>query len=126
MSNQENQEKEKIFEAVKVAYKALDDKMALDIKVIDTVGTSPLADYFLVASAGNSSQLRAMAEAVEEELHKKCGVEKTHIEGVATKSWLLLDFNFIVVHLFNEEDREFYDIENLWKDAEYVDESLLN
>ncbi|MFI3230790.1 MAG: ribosome silencing factor [bacterium] len=126
MSNQDNQDKEKIFEAVKVAYKALDDKMALDIKVIDTVGTSPLADYFLVASAGNSSQLRAMAEIVEEELHKKCGVEKTHIEGVATKSWILLDFNFIVVHLFNEEDREFYDIENLWKDAEYVDESLLS
>lgn len=131
MSTQENiqadlnKEKQEIFNAVKVAYKALDDKMAIDIKVIDTVGTTPLADYFIVASASNSSQLRAMAEAVEEELHKQCGVEKTHIEGVATKSWLLLDFNSIVVHLFNEEDREFYNIDNLWKEDQYVDESLL-
>lgn len=120
-----DKEKQEIFEAVKVAYKALDDKMAKDIKVIDTVGTTPLADYFIVASASNSSQLRAMAEAVEEELHKECGVEKMHIEGVATKSWLLLDFSSIVVHLFNEEDREFYNIENLWENAEYIEESLL-
>ncbi|WP_317366744.1 ribosome silencing factor [uncultured Tyzzerella sp.] len=117
--------KEQIFESVKVAYKALDDKMGIDIKVIDISSVSPIADYFVIASANNSSQLRAMADAVEEELHKKCNVQKTHSEGTQTKSWILLDFNDIVVHLFNEEDREFYNIERIWADAENIDESLL-
>ena len=118
-------DKEQVFEAVKVAYKALDDKMGIDIKVIDIGGLTPIADYFVIASASNSSQLRAMADAVEEELHKKCNIEKTHSEGVQTKSWILLDFNDIVVHLFNQEDREFYNIERIWADAEVVDENLL-
>ena len=118
-------DKQQVFEAVKVAYKALDDKMGIDIKVIDIGRLSPIADYFVIASASNSSQLRAMAEAVEEELHKKCNIQKTHIEGVQTKSWILLDFSDIVVHLFNEEDREFYNIERIWADAEIIDENLL-
>lgn len=117
--------KEEVFEFAKVAYKALDDKMGIDIKVIDIGSLSPIADYFIIASAKNSSQLRALADSVEEELHKKCGVEKTHIEGMQTKSWILLDFNDIVVHLFSEEDREFYNIERIWADAEIIDESLL-
>ncbi len=117
--------KEQVFEAVKVAYRALDDKMGIDIKVIDISSLSPIADYFVVASASNSSQLRAMADFVEEELHKKCNIEKTHIEGAQTKSWVLLDFRDIVVHLFNEEDREFYNIERIWADAEIIDDSLL-
>lgn len=117
--------KEQVFETVKVAYKALDDKMGIDIKVIDISSLSPIADYFVIANASNSSQLRAMADAVEEELHKQCNVQKTHSDGIQTKSWILLDFNDIVVHLFNEEDREFYNIERIWADAEIVDESLL-
>lgn len=117
--------KEEIFEAVKIVYNALDDKMATDIKVVDTANLTPLADYFVVASANNSSQLRAMSEAVEEELHKKCSIEKKHVEGMQTKSWVLLDFGDIIVHLFNSEDREYYDIEKLWKNGEEIEESLL-
>ena len=117
--------KEQVFEAVKVAYKALDDKMGIDIKVIDISNLSPIADYFVIASASNSSQLRALADTVEEELHKKCNIEKTHIEGMQTKSWILLDFKDIIVHLFNEEDREFYNIERIWADADIVNENLL-
>lgn len=117
--------KEQIFEAVKVTYKALDDKMGIDIKVIDISNLSPIADYFVIASASNSNQLKAMSDTVEEELHKKCNIQKTHIEGVQTKSWILLDFNDIIVHLFNEEDREFYNIERIWADGDIIDESIL-
>lgn len=118
-------DKQQVFDAVKIAYKALDDKMGIDIKVIDISLVSPIADYFIIASASNSSQLRAMADSVEEELHKQCGIEKTHIEGFQTKSWILLDFNDIVVHLFNEEDREFYNIERIWADAKVIEEKDL-
>lgn len=114
-------DKEKIFEATKVAYKAIDDKMGVDIKVLDISEISPIADYFVIASATNSSQLRALAESVEEELHKKCNMQKTHCEGVQTKSWILLDFNHIIVHLFNQEDREFYNLERIWADAKEID-----
>lgn len=114
-------EKEKVFEAVKVAYKAIDDKMGIDISVLDIGNISPIADYFIIASARNSSQLKAMADSVEEQLHKQCNIQKTHVEGVQTKSWILLDFNDIIVHLFNEEDREFYNLERIWGDAAIID-----
>lgn len=113
-------DKEKIFEAVKVAFNAIDDKMGVDIKVLDISEISPIADYFIIASATNSSQLRALAEYVEEELHKKCNIEKIHSEGTQTKSWILLDFNDIIVHLFNQEDREFYNLERIWADAKEI------
>ncbi|MDE6357146.1 MAG: ribosome silencing factor [Eubacteriales bacterium] len=118
-------DKEKIFEAVKVAYKAIDDKMGIDIKVLDIAEISPIADYFVIASARNHSQLKAMADAVEEQLYKECKMEKTHLEGMQTKSWILIDFNDIIVHLFNEEDREFYNLERIWADAKIIDESML-
>lgn len=117
--------KEKIFEAVKVAYNSLDEKMGIDIVVMDIAEVSPLADYFIVASASNSSQLKALSEGVEEDLHKKCNIEKIHIEGVQTKSWILLNFNDIVIHIFNEEDRKFYNIERVWADAKIVPQNLL-
>lgn len=118
-------DKEQIFEAVKVAYRSLDDKMGIDIKVIDISKISPIADYFLISSAKNSSQLKAMADDVEEKLYKEFRMEKNHIEGMQTKSWILLDFNDIIIHLFNEEDREFYNIERIWADADFIEESLL-
>lgn len=110
---------------VKVAYKALDDKMGIDITVIHIGEVSPLADYFIIASASNSSQLKAMAEEVEEKLFKEAGLKKKHSEGVQTKSWILLDFGDIVIHLFNKEDREFYNIERIWGDANFIDVSTL-
>lgn len=113
--------------SVKIAYKALDDKMGIDINVIHVGEVSPLADYFIVASANNSSQLKAMAEEVEEKLYKEAGLKKKHSEGMQTKSWILLDFGDIVIHLFNKEDREFYNIERIWADANFVDvETLKN
>lgn len=118
-------EKEKIFEAVRTVYQAIEDKMGIDVKIIDISNISPIADYFVLASASNSSQLKAISDEIEERLFKEFKIEKTHIEGMQTKSWVLMDFNHIVVHLFNKEDREFYNLERIWADAEFLDESVL-
>jgi ribosome-associated protein len=114
----------KIFAAVKAAYKALDDKLAIDIKVLEIGALSPMADYFVIASGSNPNQLKAMADSVDEALYK-AGFRLNHSEGMQTKSWLLLDFGEIVVHLFNKEDREFYNLERIWADAKEVDSDEL-
>ncbi|MBR1736787.1 MAG: ribosome silencing factor [Firmicutes bacterium] len=113
------------FDAVKIAYKALDDKMGIDITVLDIREVSPIADYFLIASASNSNQLKAMADEVDEKLYKEADIKLNHAEGFQTKSWILLDFGDIIVHLFNEEDRAFYNIERIWGDAKFIDTETL-
>lgn len=113
-------DKEKILNGVKTCYKALDDKLALDIKVLDISNIAVIADYFIIASGSNPNQLKAMADEVDEQLYK-AGIRLNHSEGMQTKSWILLDFGDIIVHLFNKDDREFYNIERIWGDATEVD-----
>lgn len=112
------------FEGAKVAYKALDDKLAIDIKVLEIKDISSLADYFIIASGNNPNQLRAMADEVDEKLFK-AGFRLKHSEGMSSKNWVLMDFGDIVVHLFNKEDRGFYNIERIWGDAKVIPEEDL-
>jgi len=116
---------QRYYRAVKTAYKALDEKMGIDIQVIDIREVSVIADYFIIASANNSNQLKAMASEVEEKLYKEEGIKLNHSEGMQSDSWVLLDFGDIVIHLFNKEDREFYNIERIWGDAKFISESEL-
>ena len=111
-------------EMVKTAVAALQDKKGEDIRVIDISGVTVIADYFIIASASNPNQLRAMTDEVDEQLYK-VGFRLNHSEGVQSKSWILLDFGNIVVHLFNKEDRDFYNLERLWGDAKIVSEDDL-
>lgn len=111
----------KSFEGVKAAYKAIDDKKGIDIVVLDISEISVIADYFVIASAANSSQIKALADVVEEKLYKEAGYRLHHAEGFQTNSWILLDFGDIIVHLFNKEDREFYNIERIWGDAKFIE-----
>jgi ribosome-associated protein len=110
--------------AALVAYKALDEKMGIDIKVIDIKNVSIIADYFIIASASNSSQIQALCDNVEEEL-SKIGMTVTHKEGNQT-GWVLMDFNDIIVHVFTEEDRNFYNLERIWRDGKLIDVEELN
>lgn len=112
------------FEGAKIAYKALDDKMGIDIKVLEIKGISSLADYFIIASGNNPNQLRAMADEVDEQLFR-AGYRLKHSEGMTAKNWILMDFGDIVVHLFNKEDRAFYNIERIWGDAKEIPEEEL-
>ena len=100
----------------KIAYHALSDKKGEDIKIIDITGISVLADYFIIANGNSDSQVNALVDNVEEELHKAGYVLKQR-EGRASASWVLLDFGDIIVHVFDKENRLFYDLERIWKDG---------
>jgi ribosome-associated protein len=108
----------------KLAYKALDDKKGEDIKVIDISQISVLTDYFIIANGTNDSQVRALVEAVEEELDK-AGFEVKQREGYGLGNWVLLDFGNIIVHVFDKENRLFYDLERIWRDGKTVEVSEL-
>lgn len=100
--------------------KALDSKKGLDIKVLETGHLTTLADYFVLCSATSTTQIKALADVCEKEM-KEQGEPPHHVEGHRGGTWILLDFSAVVVHIFNEEAREFYDLERLWSDAKPVD-----
>lgn len=108
------------LDKVKVIYDALDDKKGIDIKVIDIQGISVVADYFVIAGGSSKSQVQALVDNVEEEL-AKLDCHSKHVEGYSTANWILLDYGDIIVHVFNQEDRLFYDIERIWRDGKEVE-----
>ena len=103
-------------EIARLAVAALEDRKAVDVKVINIENISTLADYFIIASGTNRNQVQAMSEAVEEELQKH-DIHPKNIEGYQTANWILMDYGDIVLHIFDEENRLFYDIERIWKDG---------
>ena len=105
--------------AVQLA-KTLDSKKGQDIKVLKTEELTTLADYFVLCTATSSTQVKAMSDACEEAMEKR-GEQAHHIEGHRDGTWLLMDFSSVVVHVFTEEARKFYDLERLWSDAQEVD-----
>ena len=106
-------------EMARIAYHALSDKKGEDIKVIDITGISVLADYFIIANGNSDSQVNALVDNVEEELHK-AGYSLRQREGQASGSWVLLDFGDIIVHVFDKENRLFYDLDRIWKDGKDI------
>lgn len=111
-------------EMVQIAYRALAEKKGEDIRVIDIAGVSVLADYFIIANGTNESQVRAMVDSVEGELNKAGYIVKQR-EGYGLGSWVLLDFGDIIVHVFDKENRLFYNLERIWSDGVTIDiESL--
>ena len=109
-------------EMVSIAVKALDNKQGKDIKVLRTADQTTLADYFVICNGTSITQVRALADAVEEAM-SKAGEEPHHIEGHRGGLWTLMDYSSVVVHIFTEEGREFYSLERLWSDAQPVDVS---
>ena len=107
-------------EIIATAVKALSDKKGKELKVLYTADQTTLAEYFIICSGTSNTQVRALAEAVEEAL-SKAGEEPHHIEGHWGGQWTLLDYSAVVIHVFTEEGREFYDLERLWSDAAAVD-----
>lgn len=99
---------------------AMEDKKGRDIKVLDTGALTTLAEYFVLCTGGSNTQIKALADAVEKTL-SDAGEEPHHIEGHRSGIWVLMDYSCVVVHIFTEEAREFYDLERLWKDAAEVE-----
>ena len=109
-------------EMVGVAVKALDSRRGRDIKVLYAGDQTTLADYFVICNGTSNTQVRALADAVEEAMTQN-GEEPHHVEGHRGGQWTLLDYSSVVVHVFTEEAREFYNLERLWSDAAPVDVS---
>lgn len=107
-------------EMARCAYLALDEKKAEDITVIDISGVSTVADYFIIANGTNSNQVLAMVDNVEEQLHK-AGYDPKQVEGYRQGNWVLLDYIDIIVHVFDKENRLFYDLERIWRDGKCID-----
>ena len=97
--------------------KAASDKKARDIVVMDMQGLTSSTDYFVICSANTATQVRAIADNIEEEMAKE-GVAFNHKEGYREGEWVLLDFGDVVAHVFMQEAREYYALERLWGDAE--------
>ncbi len=110
----------KELEMARLAVKALDEKKGKDIQVIDIREVSVIADYFVIASASNVNQVEAMVDSVEESLGK-AGFEPRQIEGSRNSSWVLMDYEDVIVHIFDEENRLFYDLERIWRDGKVLD-----
>ena len=117
-------DEKQIFEAVKIAYAAIEDKMGDEVIVLDISSVSILSDYFLIGSANNSNQLKAMAEFVQEKV-ESLGMVARHVEGAQSARWILIDFGYFTVHLFCKEEREYYRLEKIWGDARHVEHEEL-
>ena len=107
------------YESAILLAKALDGKKGEEIKVLKTEGLTTLADYFVICTATSTTQIKALADVCEKTL-KDAGEPPHHVEGHRGGTWLLMDFSSVVVHIFMDEARKFYDLERLWGDAEEV------
>lgn len=107
-------------EMVKTAVAALQDKKGEDIRVIDISGVTVIADYFIIASGSNPNQVQALVDNVEEQMYK-AGYDDPRVEGYNTASWVLLDYNDVIVHVFSQDDRLFYNLERIWRDGKEID-----
>lgn len=101
---------------LKIIEKALDDKKASNIEVLDVAEQTSLAEYFVIASCQSTVQVRACVDEVEEKM-EEAGFAVNHKEGYRGGNWILMDYGDIIVHVMQQEMREFYDIERLWDDV---------
>ncbi|MCR4692207.1 MAG: ribosome silencing factor, partial [Lachnospiraceae bacterium] len=101
-------------DAVIAAVNALESKKAEDIRIIDIGKVSPLGDYFIICNGNNRNQVQALADHVEETLGRM-GFERRPVEGYENANWILLDYHDVIIHIFDKENRSFYDIERIWR-----------
>lgn len=111
---------EELRQEVRLAVEAAQDKQAAEITVLKLPGEGAFAEYFLLCSGQSAPQLQAIAEAVEERLDRN-GTRLKHREGRPGSEWVLLDYRDLVVHVFSERAREYYDLERLWRTADRLD-----
>ncbi|MGB0389197.1 MAG: ribosome silencing factor [Ardenticatenaceae bacterium] len=115
--------KEVILNAAEIArtiVNAIEERKGEDIVMLDLQEVSPIADYFVIATSDNERMLRALVRNVDEEMGKTYQLRAKHVEGSPESGWVLMDYSWVIVHLFSRLQREFYRLENLWSDAPVV------
>lgn len=103
----------------KLVYDSLDEKLAVDVSIIDIANISILADYFIIAGGKNKNHIQTLSDSVRDDLAKE-NIHPRQIEGYNTASWILMDYGDVIVHIFSEEDRLFYDLEKIWSDGKSI------
>ncbi|MBQ8567929.1 MAG: ribosome silencing factor [Oscillospiraceae bacterium] len=106
---------------LEIIVKALDDKKAEDIRVIKVRDLTIIADYFVIAGASSNTQTRALADEVEYQLKEQAQTAPAQVQGNNGSNWIILDYHDVIVHVFHNEQREFYSLERLWSDGEEID-----
>lgn len=114
----------KAKEMLKIIVNALEEKKAEGIKVLDIAHVTVLADYFIICNGTSKHQILALQDHVIEEL-AKAGFEPKNIEGKNGESWILMDYRDVIVHIFDSENREFYNLERLWQDGKEIETDKL-
>ncbi len=107
------------------AAEILNEKKAENIKVLEVKGLTSIGDYFVICNGTSSTHVKSLGDEVEFKL-KELGAKQHHSEGYSSASWILLDFGAVVIHIFDREASNFYDLERLWTDAPQLDLSHLN
>jgi ribosome-associated protein len=107
-------------EAATIAAKALDSKKAQDLKLLEVRGVTTLTEYMLIATGTSDTHLRALCDEVDKK-REEAGEKVWHREGYRGDTWIVMDFSGVMVHVFTQEQRKFYDLERLWGDAPMVD-----
>ncbi len=105
--------KEKAIEAAKACF----DKKAKDIVILELKGLTVIADYFVICTGDSTTQVKAIMDNVEDELRKKYGERPGKIEGQANARWVLMDYKDVIIHVFETETRDYYELEKFWLDA---------
>ncbi len=106
---------------VQLAVRCAADKKAFDIKVLDLRQIASFTEFFIIASGSNQRQVQAVSDEINEQLKKQLNSRAIRIEGYTGGEWVLLDYGDFVVHIFDKDAREFYDLERLWLDARRVE-----
>ncbi len=106
-------------ETLKIIVNAIEDKKGKNVEILDISKISVMADYFVIASGSNVNQIDAILDNLQNELHK-AGINPRSVEGHSGSGWILLDYEDIIIHIFDDESRSFYDLERIWADSERV------
>ena len=109
-----------IINEIKTAVNALEDKKGIGICVLDLSKVSDITDCFIICSGSNRSQIQALSDGVEEALSKS-GLSCKGIEGYDSAGWVLLDYGDFVIHIFDKDMRDLYDLERIWGDAQKIE-----
>ena len=107
-------------EIAAIAAKALDDKKAKDVLVLKTAEQTVIADYFVICNGSSAPHVKALVDEVDKQL-SEAGEPPMRREGLRSDIWVLMDFGCVIVHIFTDEARQFYNLERLWSDAEQID-----
>lgn len=112
------------IETANAAVQILDNKKAMNLRMLRISGISVLSDYFILANGTSGTHVKALADELEFKMKEQYAKVPSHIEGYRSNSWIILDYDDIIIHIFTPQARDFYDLDRLWQDGEEISLSL--